>query len=351
MKHTFSLLLAVLLTLCLFACGKTPEQIWQEQYDIGMRYLSELNYEEAIVAFTAAIEAEPKNTAAYLGRAEAYVAKAKVSAPPSTEVKDWPEDLVALYKQAENDYLAAIGMDKELAEAYLKLADLYIEQGEPDKAREILEEGFDATGDEAIARKLEELPPADSSPALGEENPPEGSGARTERVLAEDGLEWLYEYDVNGELLRMTLTQTDNGCTVVQIYNPQGRMLSISWEWESPEEGGAAYQLAEYLDEEARRPCHEKRIWGNGAVEEYDYTYDGGSVSIWARYDSAELNVHSGDTIPYTLQNPGAGVSCGGGSWGGGEGLNDLSISEVDANGQTLCSALVEPDGTVISRW
>lgn len=351
MKHTFSLLLAALLALCLFACSKTPEQIWQEQYDTGMRYLSELNYDEAIVAFTAAIEAEPKNTAAYLGRAEAYVAKAKASAPPSTEVKDWPEELVALCKLAENDYLAAIGIDKELAEAYLKLAGLYTEQGELDKAREILREGFNATEDEAIARKQEEQPPADSDPALGGENPSEGSGIRTERVLTEDGLEWLYEYNEAGELLRMILTQTDDGCTVVQIYNPQGVMLSISWEWENPEESGMAYQLTEYLDEEARRPFHEKRIWGNGAVEEYDYTYDGGSVSIRARYDSAELNVHSDDAIPYTLQNPAAGVSAGGGSWGSGEGLNDLSISEVDANGQTLCSALLEPDGTVISQW
>ena len=52
------------------ACQKQPTR--QEQYDLGMRYLSESNYEEAISAFTAAIENEPNNALAYVGRAEAY---------------------------------------------------------------------------------------------------------------------------------------------------------------------------------------------------------------------------------------------------------------------------------------
>ena len=33
---------------------------WQEQYDLGVRYLSDGNYEDAIIAFTAAIEIDPK---------------------------------------------------------------------------------------------------------------------------------------------------------------------------------------------------------------------------------------------------------------------------------------------------
>lgn len=47
---------------------------WQEQYDLGVRYLSEGNYEEAIIAFTAAIEIEPKRPDAYKMLAEAYYA-------------------------------------------------------------------------------------------------------------------------------------------------------------------------------------------------------------------------------------------------------------------------------------
>lgn len=46
---------------------------WQEQYNLGARYLSEGNYAEAIIAFTAAIEIEPKRPAAYEGLADAYI--------------------------------------------------------------------------------------------------------------------------------------------------------------------------------------------------------------------------------------------------------------------------------------
>lgn len=65
--------LVMLLTLC--GCGKKDGgATWQEQYDLGVRYLSEGNYEEAIIAFTAAIEIDPKNVDAYLSLADAYAA-------------------------------------------------------------------------------------------------------------------------------------------------------------------------------------------------------------------------------------------------------------------------------------
>ena len=45
---------------------------WQTQYDLGVRYLSEGNYQEAILAFEAAIEIDPKQETIYLKYAEAY---------------------------------------------------------------------------------------------------------------------------------------------------------------------------------------------------------------------------------------------------------------------------------------
>ena len=71
MKRRFCALLAVLLLLT--ACGKTAEAAWQEQYDLGVKYLSEGNYEEAIIAFTAAIDIDPKRYEAYIGRGDAYL--------------------------------------------------------------------------------------------------------------------------------------------------------------------------------------------------------------------------------------------------------------------------------------
>ena len=71
MKRFTALLLAVLLLLSLAACG--GKNTWQEQYDLGMRYLNEGNYQEAVIAFEAAIKIDPKRPEAYLGAAEAYV--------------------------------------------------------------------------------------------------------------------------------------------------------------------------------------------------------------------------------------------------------------------------------------
>ena len=74
-KRIFSFLFAFALILGLCACGpKETAPTWQEQYDLGIRYLSEGNYEEAIIAFTAAIEIDPKQPEAYVGRGDAYLA-------------------------------------------------------------------------------------------------------------------------------------------------------------------------------------------------------------------------------------------------------------------------------------
>lgn len=67
--------IAIVLSLVfiLTGCGETQiGPTWQEQYDLGVRYLSEGNYEEAIIAFTAAIEIEPKRPEAYIGLSDAY---------------------------------------------------------------------------------------------------------------------------------------------------------------------------------------------------------------------------------------------------------------------------------------
>ena len=54
------------------ACGRNAAARWQEQYDLGQQYLLEENYEQAIVAFTEAIEIEPMEIQAYTGLIQAY---------------------------------------------------------------------------------------------------------------------------------------------------------------------------------------------------------------------------------------------------------------------------------------
>ena len=59
----------------LTACSK--ESRWQKQYDLGMKYLEEGNYEEALTAFDSAIEIDAEKAAAFVGRADTYMALAE----------------------------------------------------------------------------------------------------------------------------------------------------------------------------------------------------------------------------------------------------------------------------------
>jgi len=76
----------------------------QELLSLGNKYLSELDYENAVVAFSKLIEIEPRNPQGYIGLAEAYTGLGNI-----------------------------------------------------DKAIEILEQGLEATGDDEIRRLLSEL--------------------------------------------------------------------------------------------------------------------------------------------------------------------------------------------------
>lgn len=79
-KRLAALLLAVLLAFSTLACAKEEVKTYQSQLDLGVRFLTDGNYEEAIIAFQAAIEIEPKNAEAYLSLAEVYLAMGDVDA-------------------------------------------------------------------------------------------------------------------------------------------------------------------------------------------------------------------------------------------------------------------------------
>lgn len=104
-KMIFLFLLCVLV--CLSACTSAPFSgpaltiTWQEQYDLGMKYLSEYKYNDAVIAFTAAIELDPQQP-----------------------------------------------------DPYRQLVQIYMAQGEPEKAEEVRAQGYAATGDEQFAQSI-----------------------------------------------------------------------------------------------------------------------------------------------------------------------------------------------------
>lgn len=155
MKRILIIVSMVVLLMELCSCGQEADvPTWQEQYDLGVRYLSEENYQEAILAFTAAIEIDPKRPEAFIGRGDAYmgIASGVSDDPQNTEFTE-------ACSAAESDYQTALQLDKLLVSVYSKLADLYLLLGDKEAARAILEQGYAATADEALSQRLEELNP------------------------------------------------------------------------------------------------------------------------------------------------------------------------------------------------
>ena len=105
-------LLAVLATV---ASSSANANKLEEQLDLGDKYLSELNYEQAIAAYLAVIEIDPKNVDAYLGLADAYFAMGE--AEKAIEVlENALDELSGEAAEIIKDKLEEIRKAKEVAE-------------------------------------------------------------------------------------------------------------------------------------------------------------------------------------------------------------------------------------------
>jgi Tfp pilus assembly protein PilF len=267
-----ALLLAILLILS--ACSKpapssaTPEiSTWQEQYDLGMRYLSEGNYEEAIIAFTAAIEIDPKQAPAYVGRGDAYIGSGET------------EETLAL---AQADYEIALEFDNQLVEVYKKLAEVYVSRGEFERAKAVLSIGYELTQSEVLAehqRKMEisqvtERQLLDGFPKEERIDMPDGSGRYTITEYNKYGDKIkLVNYSAIGEITATYHWEYDEQGTVLQkdIYYPQA---------EADEQ--RTVSIHEHYDKEERIVFSVINISnGDSTTATYTYQEDGASVQVY----------------------------------------------------------------------
>jgi Tfp pilus assembly protein PilF len=95
----------------------------QAKLDLAVKYLSENDYEKAILAFNDAIKIDPKEVKAYQGLARTYTVQGK-------------------YDDAKSSYdkgLAAVAADKKQT-LQIGLAGMYIDQGQLDKAEQAFQE-------------------------------------------------------------------------------------------------------------------------------------------------------------------------------------------------------------------
>ncbi len=169
MKKLLSLILAIVLTMALFtSCAEPAEALTSVYLNLGEKYLTDLNYEEAIVYFNKVIEVEPKNARAYLGSAEAYEALGDIDSAISilaNALSEFSDDVDVQIEFLER----LIELEPANAEWYLNLAQIYINNGDTDTAIEILQNGLEGAEDIAdITDLLEQLMPTEPEEEIPE---------------------------------------------------------------------------------------------------------------------------------------------------------------------------------------
>ncbi|MCM1025421.1 MAG: leucine-rich repeat domain-containing protein [Roseburia sp.] len=152
-----TVILAAGLALLFYRAARKSEI--RSSIEMGDRYLSELDYEQAVAAYQAAFNIDPKNTEAGLGLAGAYEAQ-------------------QMYAYAEAVYLNMLENDDTQASAYEKLADLYLQDGRLEEAKELLERAADKADSERLSLLQGETSPEAPGASCA-------AGAYRERVRVE----------------------------------------------------------------------------------------------------------------------------------------------------------------------
>lgn len=258
-KKSIGIILATVLFLSITACKSTTDR-WQEQYDLGVRYLSDGEYEEAIIAFNAAIEIDPMQ-----------------------------------------------------ADAYLNLANAYIGMNNFDAAREILQRGYELTQSEALKSKLEELDSGNIFDFWG--NPRKQSG-----YDGEGNLKWVhiyeynkkqtlsvttydaagnqtgywdgFRYDEEGKELTSMMYTVEDGLvcgTVESIYDEQGRVTRTN----HFELGGSLSQYTTREYDDAGRQVRINYYTAEGVLNsEAQYAFDGDRCIGYTMFDADGTILH-----------------------------------------------------------
>lgn len=266
MKRLVCMMLAALL---LFGCGAAADN-WQDQYDLGMRYLNEANYEEAIAAFTEAIRIDPNRAELYVGRAQAYMASGETA-----------ENLAA----ALADYGKAQELGYTDADLWLGLADIYIRQEDYETAWKILEEGLETTGgDSEIQAKLGEMV-----------TDPEGRIRRRSGFDGEGNLVWYHiiSYDIEGQEIRVVHYDADGN--MIQELNleqdPKGQSKQLCSY--TLDDGELSLSIENY-DEAGKMVRWENDSPNNSGIQ--TFVYDDENRLIRRNFFNSD-----GDSTGYTL--------------------------------------------------
>lgn len=152
-----------------FAVAGGNDEKLQKQLDLGNKYLEEMDYEQALVAFEAVLDIDPMN-----------------------------------------------------ADAYLGIVEVYIRTNEFEKALEIAKEGYEATGDERLKEKIDMIESGDVFAS-------NGWAMRQSCYDADGKLLFYYQFTYNLKGQKASVTRCDaNGVETQHLeltYDEEGREL------------------------------------------------------------------------------------------------------------------------------
>ena len=117
--NKIKLLMGILCLILLAGCKQSSEEVIKKQLELGHRYLEEMKYEEAIIAFNKVIEIDPANTDAYI-----YLSKVFEEQNEYEKALEMERIVVDLLESSENQTL--------LTERKIHQAVLYAKHGEID---------------------------------------------------------------------------------------------------------------------------------------------------------------------------------------------------------------------------
>ena len=256
MRKVFTLFIAAVMLFCACTAKDDLEESaqetmqapsWQTIYDLGVRYLSEGNYEEAIIAFTAAIEIDPKSAEVYEQRGNAYweLAQGTRGSEQTTAYRcaaedyelamQWGSETDALYRRTADAYYGA--QDYEKAESYyekifekdedalMRLIECSRELGKEKELAKRLQTYYRETGEEKYLKALCELWPQEVLYGYGELLGTDGTMGFALVDLDENGIPELIcgEIDTKGQSEQIalddyTLYTWQNG-QAVELFN------------------------------------------------------------------------------------------------------------------------------------
>ena len=316
-----------------------------ELLSLGQRYLLELNYEAAIVAFTRVIEIDPRNVEALVGRGTAHVL--------------WQEDLAL----ARADYELALSIDDRSVGAYLGLVDIYVRLGDFERALELARLGYEMTGDAALREMVEAL-------EGGTVRDSEGRVRRMRHYFRDDGFVFFsvrsyaqgrlvgfttYDpsgnliahgdviYDEHGNRLQGFSYGSNNGIIMRTEHTVDSAGRRIRSDFFNEDGYLNAYNLYEYGDNDIR--TRRTRFDSNGIMRWYAiYNAQGHTI----RRNSLDSNGRLRSYTLYELDDEGNSIRSS--SFSADGTLTAYTVHERDAAGNRISTTTYNADGTVISR-